>query len=179
MNDRTLPEILDATHVLKTELQSLFLPNLHAIEGAIQHHSARAVVGDPATVAHHKVELANALASKAQAELLHERAQQINGELVKLRQELAFAEAEQHSARVTLANRNMEQAHDEFALAARMVVQAYRKCLRIRVENMQVKGATQDIPPGFTFNHMTNPNNNFFTSQEMVWGPIKVEQNHG
>ena len=118
----------------------------------------------------------NAIRSKEEAARHHERAAEIDKTLRHLRMEFQLAEADEHRHAVEQANKRMEQAHDEFALAARQVVRAYRRCLNIRSDNMQISGATQKVPPSFTFNHITNPTCGFTTAQEMGFGLVRGEK---
>ena len=163
---------------LQREKQALPLPSLAQMEAEIQFHSARVHSIDQATANHHQRALQDALNAKDQAEAAWKRVGEINSEISMLTSQLQMAELEEKRHQVNAADQRMADAHQDFYHAAKLVVQAYRKCMHVGRANAAIPGSSIKLPPGFHFEHLTSQYETpgFTTSQRMAFGPLRLEQ---
>lgn len=163
---------------LQREKQALALPDLAALEAAITFHGARTNSVDPQTAGHHQRAMADAMTAKDQAEQNWKRAQAINSEVASLNSQLELLLAEEKRHEVLMADRKMQDAHNEFYVAAMQCVRAYRKCMNVGRANQGIPGSSTKLPKGFTFGHLQNAYGNpqFSTSDQMAMGLLRVEQ---
>lgn len=165
-------------HHLEIEQNGLVLPNAVTLEGNIQHHAARIHSIDPLTAARHKDALQEALEAQRLGELAWKRNGEINRELALLRQEVGFAEHEERQHRAAKANKEMDEASQDYLHACKQVVRAYRRCMAVSTRNQGIPGAFTQLPPGFhvAMRGFGSGHEHISTSQEMAMTLLGVER---
>lgn len=123
----------------KNELQALPTPSLAQIEGQIQYHSARAIVG--ADAERHKVELEMAINAKSEAERVLEKRSELQNELARLNQDLQMAEEFERVSKAREASDQCTLAYNEYVAASKQVVRAFRRVLAANQRAYNIKGA--------------------------------------
>jgi len=136
-------EIRQAIEVLKNEQQSLPNPSLAAIEGQIQHHAARTIVGTNEEISEHKTKLQMAIHAKAEAERALARHLEIKNELARLNQDLQMAEEFERVAVAQDASRQCTQAYNEYVAASKEVVRAFRRVMKANQRAWNIPGAVK------------------------------------
>jgi hypothetical protein len=160
----TLPEIQNHIELIKSQLQILPEFSLAQIEGQIQHHAARAIVG--ADASRHKAALEAAIIQKGEVERSQEQRARLNKELQQLRTALAIEEAEQARLKHEQEQRQKDELLHEYQRCALAMVRAARKCMRANIN-------TGDFSVGFL---SSDPNSGFSLRDEMRFGPLRFER---
>ena len=142
----TAQDIRNKIQVLEQERASLPLPNLDALESAIQFHSARVHSVDKATAASHVSQLQATLEAKTQGEANHARARAINGELAKLKTDLHWQEEQERANRARAQDTITSAAYAEYIHAQRAVVHAYRRLEQANAVAAAVPGTSRFFP---------------------------------
>ena len=160
----TLPEIQSAIELIKDQLQALPEYSLPAIEGRIQYHAARAIVGEEAPK--HKAELETQILLKEDAVKVQEQRDRLNKELAQLRTALAIEEAEQARILHEREQRFKEELLNEFRHNALAMVRSARKCMNSNID-------TGNFAVGFL---SSDPNGGFSLRDEMRFGLLRFER---
>ena len=136
-----LPEIKEAIEVAKNEQMALSNPNLAAIEGQIQFHAARTIVGSGEDIAEHKTKLQAAIYAKSEAERILARHVEIKNKLARLNQDLQMAEEFERVAVAQSASERCKQAYSEYVHASKQCARAFRRVLDTNMQASNIKGA--------------------------------------
>lgn len=159
-----LPEIQNRIELIKNQLQLLPEYSLPAIEGRIQYHAARAIVGEDAPK--HKAELETQILLKEEAVKAQEQRDRFNKELAQLRTMLAIEEAEQARLKHEQEQRRKNELLNEFRHNALAMVRSARKCMNAGIE-------TRDFSVAFL---QSDPNGGFSLRDEMRFGLLRFER---
>jgi len=160
----TLPEIQKRIELIRNQLQLLPEYSLPAIEGRIQYHAARAIVGEDAP--RHKAELETQILLKEDAVKSQEQRERLNKELAQLRTALAIEEAEQARIIHEQEQRAKDELLNEFRHNALAMVRSARKCLNANIP-------TGNFSIGFL---SSDPNGGFSLLDEMRYGLLRFER---
>ena len=159
-----LPEIQKRIELIRNQLQLLPEYSLPAIEGRIQYHAARAIVGEDAP--RHKAELETQILLKEDAVNSQEQRERLNKELAQLRTALAIEEAEQARVIHEQEQRAKDELLNEFRHNALAMVRSARKCMNAGIN-------TGNFSIGFL---SSDPNGGFSLLDEMRYGLLRFER---
>ena len=134
-------DIRNRISALEQEKAALPLPNLDALESAIQFHSARTHSIDKATAAKHVEQLQATLEAQEQGRQNHARHAEIKDELIRLKEDLHWATEHERVGRAEAQNRITNEAYASYIEAQRGVIHAYRRLEAANLQAMTVPGA--------------------------------------
>ena len=157
----SLPEISLAIADAQSRRAALSLPNLSELRGRVNYLTSQTIF-DPAR----KGDLQAAMHTLDAATREHEKAKQIDLELLSLQDKLQQAEYENAQAKREQAKRVQQDALTEFRSAALATCRAARRCMKLGID-----------PGQFHFAFLSGAwNSNFTTKDEMGFGLLRFEQ---
>lgn len=166
-----LPDIQQQIRQLEDQRSRLHLPPLAQLEAEIVSLGARAAIDQ-----RFKEPLRQAIEAKTVAEQQHELAADIDRQLKTLNSQREIAELDNRRAIVDNASADLAAAVADYDAAAKAAVRAYRRCLNIRLRNMNIPGAKTGIPKGPDIMHLrTDANGAFTLPEEMNFGLLRFE----
>lgn len=169
----SLHDVIMQIQSTEIEKQSLpALPDRIELEGRIRQ-ATEAAVSTPTVET--RATLQMLLIERGACNTLHERHREVEKRLAHLREQKAIAEDQQRANQRLSAEREAQEALNEFRMLARQVVRAFRRILSLNMRNRAMGAAT--VPtPSFSFSHLSSdPNGPFKTSDEMLMGPLRIE----